>query len=345
MATQDDPTRGLDEGRQASNQPGQRTATEPERPMGQPAQHAGQQQRAGQQPSEQSQQQGGPGQAQQGEGAGQQGGMQGAGQQGGMQGGQQGMRSPSGQQAQAQQAGMQGQAQRITIVNEDCVEVEVMEAKMTAIGSVMTEELGATKSAIGKASVAHDASVSKSSVGFMSAETAVMQKGGVGIMKIDGDGELHQGGSSLIVAQRLNMDSSGAGAIMATKATAARSWIGLLAAGKVKLEDDSRVIVDMRAGLIIGAFLLGGMGILSAAMMRSRRGLMSRMNPLEHRGGMMGMRTGMMAGLMGMLGMRGGMMSRLMRAVGMRKTPMRRMADMAKVPAVTHAVSRMRHSV
>jgi hypothetical protein len=70
--------------------------------------------------------------------------------------------------------------------------------------------------------------------------------------------------------------------VVAGDASVARSWVGFMAARNAEISDDSRVIIDTRAGLIIGAFLLGGLGLLAVATYLGARRIAERMPHLPH---------------------------------------------------------------
>lgn len=153
----------------------------------------------------------------------------------------------------------------------EVLEVTAMHASMTAIGSVMTEELEASQCAIGSASVDGDASLATSVVGVLSADSVGVHQGGAAVMIVDGDVSIDQGAAQVIVARTVGIDQGGVGTLVAGEANIARSWVGLMAARNATLSDDSRVIVDARSALIIGAGLLGGLCMLAAAIFMGAR--------------------------------------------------------------------------
>jgi hypothetical protein len=155
----------------------------------------------------------------------------------------------------------------------DVLEVETMEAQMTVIGSVSSSEFSAVQSLIGSASVAGDAEISASVLGMMTAGSADVQQGGAVLMMIDGDASIDQGGAQVIVAQRVDVESGGAGVLVTNEASLARSWVGIMAARNATLSDDSRVVIDTRAALIIGGLLAGGLGLVAVAVLLGARRL------------------------------------------------------------------------
>jgi hypothetical protein len=148
----------------------------------------------------------------------------------------------------------------------DALEVVAMHASMTAIGSVSTEEFDATQCAIGTAGVEGDASISASLIGVLSADSVGIHQGIASVMIVDGDVSIDQGGAQMVVARTVGVEQGGIGTLIAGEATLARSWVGIMAARNATLSEDSRVIVDTRAALIIGGAILGGLVALAAAL-------------------------------------------------------------------------------
>jgi hypothetical protein len=165
---------------------------------------------------------------------------------------------------------------------DDFVDVDIMEASMTAFGSVSCDEFVATQSAMATVAVAGDAEIAGSVIGALSADGVALRQGGACAMLVDGDAAVSQGAAAVIVAQNVELESSGAGILVTGDATLARSWVGFMAARNAEISDDSRVIIDTRAGLIIGALLFGGLGLLAVATYLGARRIADRMPHLPH---------------------------------------------------------------
>jgi hypothetical protein len=153
----------------------------------------------------------------------------------------------------------------------DSLEVVAMNASMTAIGSVHTEEFEATQCAIGTASVDGDASIGASAIGALTADSVGVHQGFASLMIVDGDVSIDQGGAQLIVAQTVGIDQGAVGTLVAGEATLAHSWVGMMAARNVTLSEDSHVIVGTRAAFVIGAALLGGLAAVACALFFGER--------------------------------------------------------------------------
>lgn len=149
----------------------------------------------------------------------------------------------------------------------DDLEVERVEASLSAIASVTTDSLSATGSAVGMAKVGGDARAQLSVVGLVAAS---------------GNAELHQSYASAFVAgdtmsvsqaavpmglaRTITFEQSGALVSAAGETTVKRSFVGLLLSGRTEVSEDSKVLLSTRAALIIAAALLGGFGFVAIAI-------------------------------------------------------------------------------
>jgi len=166
--------------------------------------------------------------------------------------------------------------------DDDFVDVDIMEASMTAFARVSCDEFSARGSAIASASVAGDAEISASVVAALTADSVALRQGGAVAVIVDADAALSQSAAQVVVARHVELESSGAGILVAGDAAVARSWVGFMAARNAEFSDDSRVIIDTRAGLIIGGLLFGGLGLLAVAVYLGARRISERMPHLPH---------------------------------------------------------------
>jgi len=174
------------------------------------------------------------------------------------------------------------------MLDDDFVDVDIMEASMTAFARVSCDEFSARGSAIASASVAGDAEISGSLVAALSADSVALRQGGAVALIVDADAALSQSAAQVIVARHVELESSGAGILVTGDAAVARSWVGFMAARNAEFSDDSRVIIDTRAGLIIGGLLFGGLGLLAVAVYLGARCISERTPHLPHLRGMHG---------------------------------------------------------
>jgi hypothetical protein len=148
----------------------------------------------------------------------------------------------------------------------DTLEVVAMHASMTAIGSVRAEEFDGTQCAIATAAVDGDASIGASVIAVLSANSVGVHQGGAAVMVVDGDVSIDQGAAQVVVARTVGIEQGGVGTLVAGEATLAHSWVGLMAARNATLSEDSRVVIDARSAIIVGAGLLGGLAAVACAI-------------------------------------------------------------------------------
>lgn len=162
--------------------------------------------------------------------------------------------------------------------------VEMMEATATALGSVSAIEFAARQSAIGSADVGGDAEVSGSLVGVVNAGSVGLYQGAAVVILANEDAAIEQGATQVLVTRSADLERSGAGVIVTREAHIARSWVGVMAARNATLSEGSRVLVDARAALIIGALLFGGLGLLAMGVYLGARHVAARIPHLPWAG-------------------------------------------------------------
>ena len=145
---------------------------------------------------------------------------------------------------------------------------ESVQANLSAVATVNAGSLSATGSAIGAASVDGDATITASMVPALitRGDTTVQQSYASAI--IVGRGattKVHQSATPMIVGRTVDVTQSAAGTILAGDADVKNSWVGIVISPSTKVSEDSKVIISTKAALIIGAFLLGGFGLVALA--------------------------------------------------------------------------------
>jgi hypothetical protein len=148
------------------------------------------------------------------------------------------------------------------------IDGESLQANMSAMATVNTGSLSATGSAIGAASVDGDATITASMVPALitRGDTTVQQSYASAV--IVGRGALtkvHQSATPMIIGRSMDVTQSAAVAIVTGEADVKSSWVGIIVAPNVKVSDDSKVLISTRGAIIIGAFLLGGLGLVALA--------------------------------------------------------------------------------
>jgi F0F1-type ATP synthase membrane subunit c/vacuolar-type H+-ATPase subunit K len=140
---------------------------------------------------------------------------------------------------------------------------------LSAIGTVSADTFSATGSAIGVASVDGDAAITASlSPAVLTRGTTTVQQSYVSAIIVGGGAEtrVHQAATPLIIGKSVDMTQSGTCALVTGEADVKRSWVGVVISPKTTVSDDSRVMVSTTAALIIGAAVLGGLGLVAAAI-------------------------------------------------------------------------------
>lgn len=164
----------------------------------------------------------------------------------------------------------------------DVLVVDSLTADMTAIGAADTDELTATQSAIGSATVERDATLHSSAAGMLTARDVTMHQSGSLAIMAEGDMEMSQSGAGLIMARTVEVHDGVSVAVVADQANVARSWVGMAAAREISVSDDSHVIIDVRAALVIAAALLGGFALVGVALVLAGRRVADRLPRLPH---------------------------------------------------------------
>jgi hypothetical protein len=163
-------------------------------------------------------------------------------------------------------------------------EAEIVHMNATAVATARAGSLAATQSAIGSASVDGDASIDTSLVGMVSAKgNAALKQGCAAAIMAEGDVTVSQGGGAVIVGRTVDVDQGGSCVMVSGETTASRSYVGLLLSRKASFSEDSRVLFDWKAALILAAVMLGGVGLVILVVVVVARMLMGRIHNLAER--------------------------------------------------------------
>lgn len=128
---------------------------------------------------------------------------------------------------------------------------------------------------VGTVSTEHDIEMSTSCAGVVNAQgDASVTQGGAGVIIAHGDVQAHQTGAAALFASSVTGDHVYNCVTVASDVSASRSWIGIALSPKMRVSDDSRVIVGPVAALIIAVAALGIFGIVAAfGVIAARRAL------------------------------------------------------------------------
>lgn len=154
------------------------------------------------------------------------------------------------------------------------VNADDVQANLSAIGMAKSDWFESMGSAIAFASIQGDADINTSAVPLLYAKGDVHFHQAYASAVIAGDTvQVHQGGSPLMLAKRLKIKQGGAGVIVAGEAKVKSGFVGMLLAREATISDDSRVLVDSKSAAIVGAALLGGLGLVAFGLARGLAGM------------------------------------------------------------------------
>lgn len=152
------------------------------------------------------------------------------------------------------------------------VQAECLDANLSAIASAKTGTLNATGDAIGIAQVEGDSATSMSVVGVATAKgSSSITQSYVSAFVASDQMSVRQAGAAALVARTVTFEQAGAAVAVAGDASVRRSFIGILLAGDADIAEDSRVLLNGRALLLLSLVVLGGFGIVAVAMVYSAR--------------------------------------------------------------------------
>ena len=147
---------------------------------------------------------------------------------------------------------------------EEVPEVETTMGVDTAAQPVYEIE----RTALGSMEVDGKARVRESAVGMLAVKgDAKLKRGCAGAIMAEGDVSVTQSGVGLIMGRSVGVERSGGCVMVGSETTVQRGWVGLLLARKADISDDSRVLIDWKAALILSAVFLGLFGVVVVVML------------------------------------------------------------------------------
>jgi hypothetical protein len=134
----------------------------------------------------------------------------------------------------------------------------------SAVGNLQTGPLSTSRSALGNTTVSGDVEATVSALGLVTATRSVAIRQSVaGAVFSEGTATIEQVGSPLIIGGEMTVDGSVGCVLVADSATVKKSWVGLLASRSATVSEDSRVLIDWKAALILAAVVFGLTGIVA----------------------------------------------------------------------------------
>ncbi len=165
-------------------------------------------------------------------------------------------------------------AKKMLMTAAGSIETPALEVSLSAIASAKTESLSATGSAIGIASTGGDVNLQLSALGLAAAKgSGSMRQSYASAFVASEQLALSQSAVPLGIARTITFEQSGALVSASAETTVRRGFIGILLSGRTDVAEDSKVLLDTRGALILAAALLGGFGLVAAAMFFGARRL------------------------------------------------------------------------
>ncbi|MDO8916321.1 MAG: hypothetical protein Q7W16_09600 [Coriobacteriia bacterium] len=133
----------------------------------------------------------------------------------------------------------------------------------STVSATIDGALTASQCAFGSMDVTGDTVLRQSAIGMLSAKgSSTLERGCVGAVMAEGDVTVRQSAPGLIIGRRVEAEHSGSCVMVGSETEVRRGWVGLLLSRKTTLSEDSRVLFDWKAALILAAVMLGIFGIV-----------------------------------------------------------------------------------
>ena len=166
---------------------------------------------------------------------------------------------------------------------------EALQANLAVVGAVTADDVQANLSAVlmakadwfesigsavAIASIDGDAEINTSVVPLLIAKGDIdFHQAYASTAIAGGTVHVHQGGSPFMLAKQLTIEQGGGAVMVAGEATVERSFVGFVLARHANVSDDSRILLDGKSAAVIAVGLIGGLGLLAFALMRSFSGM------------------------------------------------------------------------
>lgn len=150
------------------------------------------------------------------------------------------------------------------------VHAENLQANLSAVVVAKTDFIASVGSANGIVLVSGDADVNTSAVPLLSVKGDVnFHQAYASAVIAGGTVEIRQGGAPLMLAKELKVKYGGGAVLVAGKAKVKHGFVGVLLAREAEMSDDTRILLDSRSALMVGAALFGGLALVAMALMRA----------------------------------------------------------------------------
>lgn len=148
-----------------------------------------------------------------------------------------------------------------------------LQSNLSAVVVAKTDFISSVGSANGIVMVTGDADVNTSAIPILSVKGDVsFHQAYASAVIAGGTVEVRQSGAPLMLAKELKIKQGGGVVLIAGKAKVKRGFVGVLLAREATLSEDTRVLMDSKSAMIVGAALLGGLGLIAMMAMRALPG-------------------------------------------------------------------------
>ena len=150
------------------------------------------------------------------------------------------------------------------------VHAENLQANLSALVVAKTDFIASVGSANGIMLVSGDADVNTSAVPILSVKGDVdFHQAYASAVIAGGTVEVRQGGAPLMLAKELKVKYGGGAVLIAGKAKVKHGFVGVLLAREAEMSEDTRILLDSRSALVVGAALFGGLALVAMALLRA----------------------------------------------------------------------------
>jgi hypothetical protein len=154
------------------------------------------------------------------------------------------------------------------------LEADIVDATGCAFARASTSDLGVGASAIGLAEVHGDAWARFSAVALAYAEGDITLSTSYTSALVAGDVvEMRTSLAPLVAGKEVSLNSSAACIAAGGEVSVENGWVGIVISPRATIGEGSRVLITPRVGLLIGALLFGGLGLVALAIYLGARRL------------------------------------------------------------------------
>ena len=145
-----------------------------------------------------------------------------------------------------------------------------LQSNLSALVVAKTDFLSSVGSANGIVMVTGDADVNTSVVPILSVKGDVsFHQAYASAVIAGGTVDVRQGVAPLMLAKKLKIKQGGGVVLIAGRAKVKHGFVGILLAREATVSEDTRILMDSKSAMWVGAALLGGLGLIGMMLMRA----------------------------------------------------------------------------